>query len=70
MPELPEVETIKTALEKSIGKTTITNVLIYNNSLRIKIPDDFTKRIVGAKITEEDMHNILHRNAQRLIPGF
>ncbi len=50
MPELPEVETIKTALEKSIGKATITNVLIYNNSLRTKIPDDFTKRIVGAKI--------------------
>ena len=50
MPELPEVETIKTALEKSIGKATITNVLIYNNSLRIKIPDDFARRIVGAKI--------------------
>ncbi|MPN60019.1 hypothetical protein SDC9_207742 [bioreactor metagenome] len=26
--------------------------------------------IVGAKISEDDMHNILHRNAQRLIPGF
>ncbi len=26
--------------------------------------------IVGAKISEDDMHNILHRNAQQLLPGF
>ena len=26
--------------------------------------------IVGAKISEDDMHNILHRNAQRILPGF
>ena len=26
--------------------------------------------IVGAKISEEEMHNILHGNAQKLIPGF
>lgn len=50
MPELPEVETIKTAIEKSLLNANITRVKINNNSLRIKIPDDFAKRIVGAKI--------------------
>ena len=31
MPELPEVETIKNAIEKAIGFTNIINVTINNN---------------------------------------
>lgn len=50
MPELPEVETIKTAMERSIGKATIINVSVYNKNLREKIPDDLPQKVIGAKI--------------------
>lgn len=50
MPELPEVETIKTAIEKSIGKTNIIKVCVNNKNLREKIPDDFADKIQGCEI--------------------
>ncbi len=50
MPELPEVETIKTAIEKDIGNAIILNVSVYNKNLREKIPDDLAEKIVGSKI--------------------
>ncbi len=50
MPELPEVETIKTAIEQSIGNTNIIKVLINNKNLREKIPDDFADKVIGARI--------------------
>lgn len=50
MPELPEVETIKTAIEKGIGNSNITKVTINNNRFREIIPDDFAAKITGAKI--------------------
>lgn len=50
MPELPEVETIKTAIEKSIGKTNIIKVSVNNKNLRQKVPDDFAFRLEGANI--------------------
>lgn len=50
MPELPEVETIKTAMEKAIGKTNIIELSVNNKNLREKIPDDFAERIRGAAI--------------------
>lgn len=50
MPELPEVETIKTAVEKSIGKTNIIKVSVNNKNLREKIPDDFAAKTEGAEI--------------------
>ena len=34
MPELPEVETIKKAVEKGIGKAEILNIEIKNRQLR------------------------------------
>lgn len=40
MPELPEVETIKTAIEKSIGKAKIEDVIIRNRKLRVPVPCD------------------------------
>ena len=51
MPELPEVETIKTALSRSVGSCNIADVIINNNKLREKIPDDLRQKVVGAKIT-------------------
>lgn len=50
MPELPEVETIKNALSKAIGHSTILDVIINQNRLRQAIPSDFGKNIIGAKI--------------------
>ena len=50
MPELPEVETIKNALSKAIGHSTILDVIINQNRLRQVIPSDFGKNIIGAKI--------------------
>lgn len=50
MPELPEVETIKEALKKSIGYSTICDVIINQNKLRTTIPDDFKEKICGAHI--------------------
>lgn len=50
MPELPEVETIKTAVEKSIGITNIIKVSINNKNLREKIPDDFAAKVEGTEI--------------------
>lgn len=50
MPELPEVETIKTALSNSIGKCNITDVIINNNRLRELIPVDFGAKVCGAAI--------------------
>lgn len=50
MPELPEVETIKTAVSQSIGNTNIKDVIVNNNKLRVRIPDDFATKISGASI--------------------
>lgn len=50
MPELPEVETIKCALQKAIGYSTINDVIINQNQLRIPIPDDFGKKVIASKI--------------------
>lgn len=50
MPELPEVETIKNAVCKAIGYSTIRNVIINQNRLRQNIPADFVQKVIGAKI--------------------
>lgn len=51
MPELPEVETIKNAIKKSIGYSNIVKVNVNNNRLREKIPEDFVQTIENTKIT-------------------
>ena len=51
MPELPEVETIKTAVEKGIGQARIEEVIVRNGSLRLKVPTDLPQKITGAVIT-------------------
>ena len=50
MPELPEVETIKEALRKSVEGATVESVLINNRHLRMDIPANFEKIITGHQI--------------------
>lgn len=61
MPELPEVETIKNALQKAVDKSNITKVVVNNNRFRELIPSDFAKRIVNSKIVS------LQRRAKYII---
>ncbi len=50
MPELPEVETIKTAIERSIGYCNIIKLIVNNNKLREKIPDEMSDIVEGQRI--------------------
>lgn len=51
MPELPEVETIKTAVSKGIGRACIIEMIINNGRLREQVPADMPEKIKGATIT-------------------
>jgi len=51
MPELPEVETIKNAIQKGIGYANIINVSVNDNRFRQIIPQDFAIKITGARIS-------------------
>lgn len=61
MPELPEVETIKEALKKSIEGDKIESVIIRNRRFRELIPMDFEKVVLNALIVK------VYRNAKYLI---
>lgn len=50
MPELPEVETIKRAVEKFALNATIVSVEVKQPRLRESVPVDFAEKIIGAKI--------------------
>jgi formamidopyrimidine-DNA glycosylase len=50
MPELPEVEIIKTALEKFLIGQKILKVEVKQNKFRIKTPDNFADTITNCKI--------------------
>ena len=50
MPELPEVETIKNALEKAVGGACIQKTEIFCRRFRVPVPNDLAKRIDGARI--------------------
>jgi formamidopyrimidine-DNA glycosylase len=54
MPELPEVETIKTAIEKAIGNAKVLNVEIRNRRLRELIPEDMESIFTGTSIVSYD----------------
>lgn len=51
MPELPEVETVRTGLAASITGARITNVQLRRKDLRIPFPKGFAKKLEGARIT-------------------
>ncbi len=50
MPELPEVETIKTAISYFIGKCVIKGLIINNYKFRIPVPTDISEKICGRQI--------------------
>ncbi len=50
MPELPEVETIKNTVSKTLLGATINNVIVRQRKFRKPIAPDFEKRIVKAKV--------------------
>lgn len=56
MPELPEVETIKTAINKAINCGVINRVIVRNRNFKEKIPEDFAHVISGSRI--ESFHRI------------
>ena len=50
MPELPEIEIVKRSLFKMINKAKIIDIKINNKNLRYKIPNTFSKHLIGEKI--------------------
>ena len=50
MPELPEIEIVKRSLFKMISKAKIIDIEINNKNLRYKIPNTFSKHLIGEKI--------------------
>ena len=50
MPELPEVETVRTGLESALVGTTIRKVTLRRKNLRIPFPDDFSATLEGKAI--------------------
>ena len=50
MPELPEIEIVKRSLCKMINKAKIIDIKINNKNLRYKIPNTFSKHLIGEKI--------------------
>lgn len=51
MPELPEVETIKSGIAKAIGNCRIRKVTVRQASLREKVPAGLPEAVCGAAIT-------------------
>ena len=50
MPELPEVETIKNALEKAVCGATIQKTEVFCRRFRVPVPDNLPQKINGARI--------------------
>jgi formamidopyrimidine-DNA glycosylase len=51
MPELPEVETVRTGLRPVLEGYTFTSVETRRGDLRIPFPNDFADRLTGRKVT-------------------
>ena len=52
MPELPEVETVKTGLANAWIGRTIDRVILRRDNLRYPFPEDFANRLAGQKIVD------------------
>ena len=50
MPDLPEVESIKNALEKAVCGATIQKTEVFCRRFRVPVPDDLPQKINGARI--------------------
>jgi len=73
MPELPEIEIVKRSLFKITNKAKITNIKIYNKNLRYKIPNTFSKQLIGEKIlkvSRRSKYLIFHFKKKILIAHF
>ena len=54
MPELPEVETVRRALARSLAGRRIARVRVRHRELRVPLPRDFERRLSGARIRRID----------------
>ena len=73
MPELPEIEIVKRSLFKIANKAKITDVKIYNKNLRYKIPNTFSKQLIGEriiKVSRRSKYLIFHLKKKLLIAHF
>ncbi len=52
MPELPEVETVRTGLEQAWVGRTITQVTLRRAGLRFPFPENMAQRLTGQMITQ------------------
>ena len=50
MPELPEVEVVKQSLEKYILNKRILKIIVKNNKLRFRVPNNLSKNLNNLKI--------------------
>ena len=50
MPELPEVETIKNAIQNTLKNAKFLDIVIYNPNLRQKVSDNLPSQIKNQKI--------------------
>ena len=51
MPELPEVETVRRGLVPLLVGRTLRRVVLMRQDLRTAIPENFTKRLTGQRVT-------------------
>ncbi len=50
MPELPEVETVRTGLEAALSGRTIARVEMHRDKLRFPLPADFAAHLIGVRL--------------------
>jgi formamidopyrimidine-DNA glycosylase len=63
MPELPEVETVRRGLQPTLEGARLVEVEARRPDLRFPLPDDFSRRLTGARIGR------LERRAKYLLAG-
>ena len=70
MPELPEIEIIKRSLFKMVNKAKIIDIKINNKNLRYKIPNKFSKNLIGStilRISRRSKYLIFHFKKKLLL---
>lgn len=74
MPELPEVETVRSGMEQSLLGRVLDEVCVHHRVFRVPVPDDFEARLIGARFTafrrrgkyiiidfdQDGLHAVLH----------
>lgn len=73
MPELPEIEIVRKSLSKTVNKSKIIDVKIYNKNLRYKVQRKFGKNLIGEKIlriSRRSKYLIFHFKKKILLAHF